>query len=299
MAHADGNRAEQSSRSAQLPTGVRLHYLEAGAGAGRPLVVLLHGFPECAIAWRHQIGPLAAAGLHVVAPDLRGYRRSDKPRRVGDYRIDRLVDDVAELSRHAGHDAAAIVGHDWGGIIAWHVAMRRPELVSRLVILNAPHPAVFRRELWRTSQWARSWYAAFFQLPWLPEAVIRANHLAVLRRLFRTDPARADAYDDADIDAYVAALSAPGALSAAIHYYRAGVRFRGPMSVLSAPARVDAPTLLIWGMRDRFLVPQLADGLEPFVRDLRVERLAAASHWVHRDEPERVTSLIRDFVLPE
>src|SRR5579884_3024966 len=152
--------------------GVRLHYVEAGRG---PLVVLLHGFPEFWYSWRHQIPALAAAGFRVLAPDLRGYNESDKPPGVAAYGLERVAGDVAALVRHAGERRAAVVGHDWGGGIAWWLAMHRPDVVGRLAVLNAPHPAAFRRELRTPGQLLRSWYVFFFQLPALPEWLFRAG----------------------------------------------------------------------------------------------------------------------------
>jgi pimeloyl-ACP methyl ester carboxylesterase len=279
--------------------GVPIHYVAAGPQSGnRPPVVLLHGFPEFWYGWRHQIPALAAAGFRAVAPDLRGYNRSGKPPRVSDYRIELLVADVLALVRDVAPSSgrASIVGHDWGGIVAWHLAMRHPEAVGRLVILNAPHPAAYLRELRRSpSQLLRSWYVLFFQLPWLPEALIRSNDFAVLRRLFERDPARPGAFTGGDIGRYVEAFSRPGAVSAAVNYYRAVFR-EGPGPITRAVRPIDVPTLVIWGRNDRYLVPQLASGLEPWVTNLHVERLERGSHWVQHDEPETVNRLLLEFL---
>src|SRR4051794_34874601 len=185
---------------------IRLHYAEAGAG---PLIVLLHGFPEFWYSWRHQLPALAAAGYRVVAPDLRGYNLSGKPRSVRAYRLRELAHDVAALIRYCGSERAVVVGHDWGGGVAWGVAMRHPALLSRLVILNCPHPVALQRALRTPQQLRRSWYIFFFQLPWLPEASLRAGDFAGLRRLLRTAPLRPDAFTDADVERYVAALKRP------------------------------------------------------------------------------------------
>ena len=157
-----------------------LHYVEAGSGVP---VVLLHGFPEFWYSWRHQIAALAAAGYRPIAPDLPGYNESDKPTGIASYRLELLVDDIARFIGAVAGGPAAVVGHDWGGVIAWELAMRRPELVTRLAILNAPHPAAFHRELQTPRQLLRSWYALFFQLPWLPEWLAAARNYALLRRL--------------------------------------------------------------------------------------------------------------------
>jgi pimeloyl-ACP methyl ester carboxylesterase len=279
--------------------GVPIHYVAAGPASGdRPPVVLLHGFPEFWYGWRQQIPALAAAGFHAVAPDLRGYNRSGKPPRVRDYRTEVLVADVLALVRHVARRTgrANIVGHDWGGVVAWHFAMRHPEAVERLVILNAPHPAAYLRELRRSpAQLRRSWYVGFFQLPWLPEALIRFDDFAALRRLFERDPARRGAFTRSDIERYILAFAQPNALSGAINYYRAVFR-EGPTRITRAVRRIDVPTLAIWGQNDRYLIPQLASGLEPWVTDLRVERLERASHWVQHDEPEAVNRLLLEFL---
>src|SRR5438477_525055 len=149
--------------------GVRLHLVEAGSG---PLVVLLHGFPEFWYTWRHAIPALAAAGFHVLAPDLRGYNLSQKPAGVRSYRMELLTEDIAGLIRQAGAHKAAVAGHDWGGGIAWSLAMRYPQLLDKLIILNSPHPGAFLRELRTWKQLRNSWYIFFFQLPLLPEVLL-------------------------------------------------------------------------------------------------------------------------------
>lgn len=270
---------------------LRLHYVEAGNG---PLVVLLHGFPECWYCWRHQIGPLADAGFRVLAPDLRGYNESDKPRGVRNYRLSLLTQDVVALIRHAGSERATVIGHDWGGVIAWAVAMRHPETVERLGILNAPHPLAFRRELSNPVQLFRSWYVVFFQLPWLPEQLIRAGDFAVLERVLRDDPTRREAFTKEDIQYYKQALRKPGALTAMVNYYRALFRYPGE---ISWPGPVQAPTLVIWGERDRYLSGNLSHGLHRWAPWLRVERIADCSHWTPADAPAQVNDLLLSWLL--
>jgi pimeloyl-ACP methyl ester carboxylesterase len=264
---------------------VRLFFAQSGPPGGPP-VVLLHGFPEFSYGWRYQLPALAAAGMRAIAPDLRGYGRSPKPPAVRDYGISLLASDVVDLIRRECGGCAHVVGHDWGGIVAWWLAMHHPEAVDRLVILNAPHPAAYLRELRRTpSQVLRSWYVLFFQLPWLPEWSIRAFDFAMLRWLFRgKDAAR-----------YVEAFTDRRSLTAAINYYRAAFR-AGPGAMVRGVRPVRAPTLVIWGGRDRYLVPQLADRLEQWVPNVRVVRLPRASHWVQHDEPGRVNQLLIDFL---
>jgi pimeloyl-ACP methyl ester carboxylesterase len=270
---------------------VRLHYVEAGSG---PLVVLLHGFPEFWYSWRYQIPALAAAGFRAVAPDMRGYNRSDKPRGVRGYAGDRLAGDVAKLIRACGAERAVVVGHDWGGAVAWLFAMAYPALLERLVIMNAPHPARFLRALRTWRQVRKSWYMFFFQLPWLPESRFRARDFAAMRRTFRRDPVRPGAFSAEDIDRYVEAMAQPGALTAAINYYRA--MFRQTRQVRSGFPRIEAPVQVIWGERDRYLGAELAEPDRRLVPHVRVARLPDASHWVQVDQPDRVNALLIDFL---
>ena len=272
--------------------GVRLHYVEAGEG---PLVVLLHGFPEFWFSWRFQIPALAEAGFRVVAPDMRGYNLSDKPKGVGSYALERLAGDVERLVGALGEERAVVVGHDWGGIVAWAVAILHPERVERLAILNVPHPERLSRGLRTPRQLLKSSYAFFFQIPWLPEKVLRAGDFAILRSVLRNDPVRPGTFGGEDIDRYVEALSRPGALTAAINYYRALAR-RAPAVARALRRRIEAPVMVIWGQRDLFLVPELARPDPAWVPDARVERLPDASHWVQQDRPEKVNALLLDFL---
>lgn len=269
--------------------GVRLHYVEAGTG---PLVLLLHGFPEFWYEWRLQIPALAAAGFRVVAPDLRGYGQSEKPRGICGYRVEVLVADVVGLIRHLGAERASLVGHDWGGVIAWYFAMLHPERLERLAVLNAPHPAAFARELRTPDQLRRSAYAFAFQLPWLPELLLRAGDFRLLERVLRTEPLRPGAFSDRDIERYEEAWREPGALRAMTDYYRAVRCGRPPVRA------IHVPTLLIWGERDRHLRPRLTEGLRGWVPELRLERIPDASHWVAVDAPDRVNRLLSDFLRP-
>ncbi len=271
--------------------GVRLHAVEAGSG---PLVLLLHGFPEFWYSWRRQIPALAEAGFRAVAPDLRGYNLSEKPRGVAAYSVPRLADDVAGLVRALGETSAFVAGHDWGGALAWYLPLLRPGLVRKLAILNAPHPAAFRRELKASKEQRRkSRYILLFQLPWLPERRIRRNDFAMLAKMLRRDPVRAGAFSDDDIARFKEALARPGALTAALNWYRAALRH--PPRLPRERRSIDVPTLVVWGEKDRYLGTTLVEGLERWVADLRIERLPEASHWVQADAPERVNELLIPF----
>jgi pimeloyl-ACP methyl ester carboxylesterase len=271
---------------------VNLHYVESGRG---PLVVLLHGFPEFWYTWRHQLPALAAAGYHVVAPDLRGYGASDRPRGVDAYQIERLTADVAGLIRHFGAESAALVGHDWGGLIAWWMAQEHPQLLERLVVINAPHPVTYLRGVRRLDQARRSWYVLYFQLPWLPELSLRAADFAALRWRLRRDPCRPGAYTERDVERTVRPLAQPGALTAAVNYYRAAVR---PASFrrLREVAAVELPVLVIWGDGDRHLTQDSLQGLERWAPGARIVHLPRVSHWVQNDDPRRVSELLIAFL---
>ena len=283
---------EQNVREGYAEVGdVRLHYVEAGDG---PLIVLLHGFPEFWFGWRLQITPLAAAGFRVVAPDLRGYNLSSKPAGLAAYTADQLAADVRGLIRELGAESALLVGHDWGGTVAWATAMNHPEVVDRLAILNAAHPRRLNQGLRNPRQLLRSWYFFYFQPPGLPERRVRRRHWRFFRHFLRDAH---PAYTPEEIDRYVEAWSQPGAATAMINYYRAAVR--PPKGAKAELRPISAPTLVIWGQRDRYLGPKLAEPDRDDVPGLdRVERLPDASHWVHHDEPERVTQLLIDFFAP-
>ncbi|HEX8201190.1 MAG TPA: alpha/beta hydrolase, partial [Isosphaeraceae bacterium] len=254
--------------------GIRLHVACAGPEDG-PLVILLHGFPEFWYGWRHQIGPLAAAGYRVLAPDQRGYNRSDKPKGVASYALDRLAGDVVGLIDGAGRSRATVVGHDWGGAVAWWLALRHPGRLERLVVLNAPHPDAYRRGLMRYPvQWLRSWYILAFQLPGLPEFGLRRRNWRALERSMRTT-SRPGAFDAADFAHYRRAWSEPGAITGMVHWYRAMVRAR---PALPRDTRIRVPTLVIWGARDPFLDRRLArPSVEP-CDDGRLELIEKATH---------------------
>ena len=273
---------------------VRLHCVEAGEG---PLVVLLHGFPEFWYGWRLQIPALARAGFRVVAPDMRGYNLSSKPEGVAAYDADHLSGDVRDLIHERGADRALLAGHDWGAAVAWITAINHPDVVERLAIVNVPHPRKFLRHLRQSpKQVARSWYMFFFQIPWLPERAARAGDYRLFRRWAFGTARRPDVFSAEDLDRYAEAWSQPGALTAMINYYRAALR-QSPRRADARLARpVQAPTLVIWGERDSYLVPELA---EPDRRDVPnlegVVRFPEASHWVQHEEPERVSELLIDF----
>lgn len=265
---------------------VRLHVATAGPPTSAKTVVLLHGFPEAWWSWRHQMLALADSGFRVLAPDMRGYNLSDKPRGVAAYGTKRLVGDVLGLLRAAGVDRALLAGHDWGGEVAWRFAMAHPDRVERLAILNCPHPLALMRGLRTRSQLAKSWYFGFFQLPLVPERALSKDDFAALRNVYRQD-----GFSDAEIAPYVEAFARPRALTSAINYYRAAGR---QLATGRSPkvTAIACPTLVVWGKDDRVLGPELATPPARFVPDARVVFVEGASHWVQRDAAARVSELL-------
>ncbi len=289
MAQALGGVALREQHVAA--NGLRLHVVSAGEPG--PPVVLLHGFPELWLGWQHQIPALAQAGFRVLAPDQRGYNLSDKPPTVPSYALDVLAADVAALLDSLGLPSAAIVGHDWGAMVAWRVALTRPERVSRLATINVPHPDVFQHTLRHNPrQMLRSWYAMAFQLPWLPEALSQRNGFRLWQRAL-VATSRGDAFTPRDLDLYARAWSQPGAFSAMLNWYRA--YWRCPPRPTASP-RVRVPTLIIWGERDVALVPEMARASAELCDDGRLEMLPEATHWVHHEESARVNQLLVKFL---
>jgi pimeloyl-ACP methyl ester carboxylesterase len=281
--------------------GLRLHYVECGMG-NEDLVILLHGFPECWYSWRHQL-PVLGKRYHVVAPDMRGYNLSDKPAGVQNYRIELLVDDVLGLIRLFGKDKAAVVGHDWGAAVAWAVAQRHPEAVSKLVAMQVPPPAAWRANF-TLRQLRHSWYMFFFQLPRVPEWRASANDFARVDKMYRETSVRPDAFSETDIAVYKEALRQPGALTSSINYYRANV-FR---SLLRGRAetpnqlggRIRVPTLFIYGEHDIAVLPETVRGVSRFVDGpYREVRIPDSGHWVQNEAIAEVNKALLEFLGDE
>ena len=301
--------------------GVRIHYAiarplektgESGArAADTKLIIFLHGFPEFWYAWRKQLEEFGRDFI-AVAPDMRGYNLSSKPAAVEEYDIAKLVGDVRALVEHlaaAYHLRAAkcfLVGHDWGGIVAWATAMACPEVVERLVIINAPHPKIFERELRENpKQQEASQYMLVFRSP-QAEAMMSANNFALMQETILGEGMRQGHISEADRKAYVEAWSQPGALTGGLNYYRAaevgppvGGHDAYKMKHPTASFEVKAPTLVIWGEKDPYILTDNLNGLEQYVPKLTVERIPDATHWVVHEKPARVNELIRDFLTAE
>ncbi len=299
---------ESSIRHGYAQVGdVRLHYVERGNG--EQLVILLHGFPECWYSWRHQLTALGER-FRVVAPDMRGYNLSDKPPRVEDYRMTALVQDVLSLIRHCGARQAVIVGHDWGAAVAWELARRHPEYVSKLAALQVPPLAAWSNNL-TLKQLLRSWYMFFFQLPRVPEWWIGAQDFAGVERMFKRT-ARRGTFTETDIATLKSALRQPGALTASINYYRANLRSLlsrrkgddeykiGNMNEIGDVDTRDVvrvPTLFIYGERDFAIVPETVRGVSRYVdAPYREVRLANIGHWVQQESPSEVNAALLSFL---
>jgi pimeloyl-ACP methyl ester carboxylesterase len=271
--------------------GVTLHAVQAGP-EDAPVVILLHGFPEFWYGWRNQIRALVDAGYRVVVPDQRGYNLSEKPSGLNAYKIDVLAEDIVGLINALDQERVFLVGHDWGAAVAWQVALTHPGKIHKLVILNVPHPDVIVKFLTGSlKQMRKSWYIFFFQLPWLPEALLRVNNWQ--RALALLHGSRSDAFTPADFDQYRQAWSQPSAITAMINWYRAMIQKR---RVKLPDPRVHVPVLVIWGKQDVALSFEMAQPSVDLCDDGRLVVFEHASHWVQHDEPERVNELLLEFV---
>lgn len=273
-----------------VTNGIRMHYVTQGEG---PLIVLLHGFPEFWYSWRYQIPFLAGHGYSVVAPDLRGYNDTDKPRKG--YDIPTLLRDIEGLIKGLGQQKAVIVGHDWGGALAWSFAINYPAMTERLIVMNAPHPAAMMREMRTIKQLRKSWYIFAFQLPWLPEYLLGRNHAYEIGRMLRGAAFQKTAFPVEEMAKYQEAMSRPGAIKAALSYYRQ--LFRHPTVTFNrSGTRISAPTLLIWGEQDIALGIELTTGLERWVNDIEIKRIPDSGHWVQQEQPGKVNQYMLEFL---
>jgi epoxide hydrolase 4 len=272
--------------------GIEIHYAERGTGE---LVIFLHGFPEFWYAWRRQLEAIGESH-HAVAVDMRGYNLSSKPHGTKPYRAADVAKDIVALADHLGARKFSLVGHDWGGVIAWRIAADYPDRLDKLVIINAPHPAIMKRELLHNSRQRRaSSYILFLRLPGVAR-VLKAFDFKLLRPVLERG-LRKGYFDKHDVDEYLKAWSQPGAIRGSVAYYKsvsAVSVFRNDKGI--DERRTSAPTLVIWGERDRYLLPGLLDGLDKYVDDLTVHRVPDASHWIVHEKPALINSMIRGFL---
>jgi pimeloyl-ACP methyl ester carboxylesterase len=277
--------------------GLRFHV--ASCGTGDRLALCLHGFPECWYSWRHQMPLLARLGYRVWAPDLRGYGDSDRPPRVRDYAIEALMEDIGGLIDAAGARSTLLVAHDWGGVIAWYCALRRTRPLDRLVVMNLPHPAIMERALRTWRQLRRSWYVLFFQIPRLPEALMRLQDYRVIREAFRSGAVDKSRFPDEVLQVYRDNAARPGALTAMLSYYRAIVRGGGQRQRALGYPVIETPTLLLWGEEDVALGKETTYGTERYVSDLTLRYLPHVSHWVQQEAPETVNAMLEAWLTDQ
>ncbi|MGB2895784.1 MAG: alpha/beta hydrolase [Anaerolineales bacterium] len=268
-----------------LTNGIHLHTALAGPEGGEP-VFLLHGFPDAWFGWEAQIEPLAEAGFRVIAPDQRGYNLSDKPKGVSSYQMDILGDDILGLADVFGYNRFHLAGHDFGAMVGWNLAMRHPQRLQRLAIANVPHPVVMRNYL-RThpSQMLKSWYAFFFQLPGLPERVVKANSW---KFLISAMPDELNAKERAR---YREAWAQPHAITSMINWYRASLR---QMRKSTGTSQIRVPTLVLWGQQDPHISYEMAQLSVDLCESGRLVTFEDATHWVMHDKPKEVSDLLVD-----
>ncbi|AFY89517.1 MAG: Soluble epoxide hydrolase [Chroococcidiopsis cubana SAG 39.79] len=272
-----------------ISNGLRLHYVTQGEG---PLMLMLHGFPEFWYSWRHQI-PEFAKDYKVVALDLRGYNDSDKPKAQSAYVMAEFIKDIEGVIKGLGYDKCILVGHDWGGAIAWSFAYAHPEMVERLIVLNIPHPAKFAEGFRTPQQLLKSSYMFLFQLPVLPEMLLQAGDYQAIENGLKGMAVNKSAFTPADIEAYKDAAAKRGALTAALNYYRNMLQ-----QGMTNPnwGVLNVPTLMIWGEKDTALGRELSYGTATYVNPFQVRYIPDASHWVQQEKPELVNEYMREFL---
>lgn len=308
----DGQSSPSLAHQYADVNGVRLHYAQSGRG---PLVLFLHGFPEFWYEWKNQLAEFGRDHT-AIAPDMRGYNLSAKPAELSAYQIPVLVEDVRALAaavmKTTGGVRFTLVAHDWGGVVAWAFAAAHPEMLDKLVIINAPHPTIFARELRdNPDQQRASQYMLMFRGP-AAESTLSANDYALLTSMVLGGGLKDGSVTEVDKALYLGAWSQPGALTGGLNYYRALAI--GPPAVSGSPANVEradstpnalegqppmiirVPTLVIWGDKDTALLPGNLTGLEGVVPALTVKHIPDATHWVVREKPDEVNRFIRDFL---
>ncbi len=280
--------------------GIRMHCVTMGDGDG-PLIVFLHGFPEFWYSWRHQI-PFFAQNFKVVAPDMRGYGDTDKPKEIKEYKIGKLSRDIIELIHSFGKESAIIVGHDWGGIIGWSIAMIAPNVVEKLIVMNAPHPLVFKKNAFRSlAQMKKSWYMFFFLLQKVPEKVLSSNDFKILRHFFESSIKRKDRFTQVDIEEYVSAWRKYGStgLTGGINYYRANLvsEFWKNHGESTPYPKIMNPTLMIWGENDSFLGIEMTENTQKSVEaPFLLKLIPGCGHWVQQEAPDEVNQIMYEFL---
>ncbi|MFN6513980.1 MAG: alpha/beta fold hydrolase [Nostoc sp. CreGUA01] len=281
---------EESWKHEYITTnGVKLHYVTQGEGT---LMLMLHGFPEFWYSWRHQI-PEFAQDFQVVAIDLRGYNDSDKPAEQSAYVMDEFIKDIEGVIKGLGYEKCVLVGHDWGGAIAWNFAYEHPEMIDKLIILNLPHPAKFSQGLRTPQQLLRSYYIFIFQLPWIPELLLQSSNYQAIETAFQGTAVNKNAFTQMDINRYKDAAAKPGALTAMLNYYR---NIFGQRILNQNWGILEVPTLMIWGENDTALGKELTYDTTAYVRNLQIKYIPNCGHWVQQEQPELVNQYIAEFI---
>ena len=269
----------------------------ATMGTGDRLALCLHGFPEHAYSWRHQMPMLAKLGYRVWAPNLRGYGNTDSPQEVSAYKTRTLVEDVAALIKVANAKETLLMAHDWGGALAWSLAMQQPQFIDRLIILNLPHPACFARELQRVEQLMKSWYIFFFQLPWLPEFMLGRRHARATSGIIRGSSRNPARFPDEALEVYRANAARPGGLTAMLNWYRAPFRGKGFRRLHEGTIpTIHTPTLFLWGDADAALSLRTTEGTGKYVSDLTFRVFPGVSHWIQQEAPDEVNAMIEAWL---
>ncbi len=285
-------------------SGIAIRFVEtrgltfevAESGEGDHLALCLHGFPELHYSWRHQIPLLAKKGYRVWAPNLRGYGDTDRPVGVRQYAVDHLIQDVADLIDASGASKVTLIAHDWGAIIAWLFAITKLRPLERLIIMNVPHPQPARREIRKWRQMRKSWYIFFFQLPWLPELILKRHDGKAAGRLIAETSCNKERFGPDVQRVYSAAAMRPRARTAMVNYYRALLRHREVVD--GGDFTVDVPTLMVWGEEDVAIDIHCTHGTKEWVPELTLKTLPGVSHWVQQDAPDQVNAIVADW-LPD
>jgi pimeloyl-ACP methyl ester carboxylesterase len=275
-----------------------INFEVATMGSGDRLALCLHGFPENAYSWRHQMPFLARLGYRVWAPNLRGYGATDSPPEISAYSPRTLVQDVASLIKASNSKETLLVAHDLGAVLAWLLAMEQPQLIDRLVILNVPHPACFAREVRRPAQFFKSWYTLFFQLPWLPELILGRQQGRGASELIRKTSYNLARFPEETLEIYRANAARPGGLRAMLNWYRGFFRSGGLKRFFGRNAPIiHIPTLFLWGDQDVALSLRTTRGTEQYVSDLTFRVLPGVSHWIQQEAPDEVNAMIEAWLL--
>jgi pimeloyl-ACP methyl ester carboxylesterase len=274
--------------------GIRMHYVTMGSGS---LIILLHGFPEFWYSWRYQISTLSKR-FKVVAPDMRGYGETEKPIKIESYKIEKRVKDIVELVHGLGYAKATIAGHDWGGIIAWSIAIMAPDIVDKLIIMNAPHPGVYRKHLPKNiKQMLRSWYVFFFLIKGIPELILSSNNYKILKSSLLKSSIRKQVFTEKDIETYVSSWKS-GGIYGGINYYRANLslQYWANSDLISFP-KIKVPVLQIWAENDMFLGKELTKNTQEFIdAPYRLHLIPNCGHWVQQEASDIVNGILTEYL---